>query len=263
MKNFKKFISLILSCAMVIGLSITACGFTSSDEPWSSEERVNSLNVSRSIDEYDYSYDAEENCYTVKTVSGSTVEVAVSENCRDQVNLNEILSFANDPSLQGGEKITINGIGTADTGSSDISNYALPRERLFTYTTKKQIQKKNTVLADYFITSVARGETSTLNAEFKVTLSPKVSGETPYVDLELGGDVTIRIGITEQFAGPPEYPNNPNNYNCREYRVKFLGDIYNWTQTRSDSRGYVLGTKSGTAEVPVSYLRYSIDRTVQ
>ena len=95
----------------------------------------------------------------------------------------------------------------------------------FTYNTEKQLQKSNYVLRDYFIISVARGAASTLSAEFTATVSPKISGETPYVDLEIGGDLTLQIGVERKFTGPPEFPNNPNNYNSREYRVKFSGTL--------------------------------------
>lgn len=259
MKN--RFLSFLLSCLVIMGLSIPVWASVPVTEPSLNEARVESLNAHRTLGEYNYSYNAENNSYIVETVSGTTVEIIVPEDCRNFVSLDQILAFSDDPLLRGGERIIISEVCTSTTPSI-LGNDILPFERLFTYNTEKQLQKSNYVLRDYFIISVARGAASTLSAEFTATVSPKISGETPYVDLEIGGDLTLQIGVEREFTGPPEFPNNPNNYNSREYRVKFFGDSYKWTQTRNDSRGYVLGTRTGTFEVPTYYLEYCIDHSV-
>ena len=77
MKN--RFLSFLLSCLVIMGLSIPVWASVPVTEPSLNEARVESLNAHRTLGEYNYSYNAENNSYIVETVSGTIISTVVPE----------------------------------------------------------------------------------------------------------------------------------------------------------------------------------------
>lgn len=110
---------------------------------------------------------------------------------------------------------------------------------------------------NYFVISVAKGQTTTLTRAFEQTIGTSLKVGTPFeITAELKKSVTARYETTQKFAGPPE----TSAYNSREYRVQFYARTCTWTQRQVDIQtGKTVASKTGQADVPSKYLLYSLE----
>ncbi len=106
----------------------------------------------------------------------------------------------------------------------------------------------------HFLLSAAKGVSTTLGADFEVTIQPTITSGTPYIPLSLGTSFVVRISTTKTFSGPPE----ASPYNCRSFYCKIRMQEYEWTQERSIYTT-LESIRSGTFEKAVGYRVYSID----
>ena len=114
-----------------------------------------------------------------------------------------------------GDTIIIYDVGYASSddkdalqGSSErLGRYNYPTS--YSYGTEWEAQ-------NYFVISVAKGQTTTLTRAFEQTIGTSLKVGTPFeITAELKKSVTARYETTQKFAGPPE----TSAYNSREYRV--------------------------------------------
>lgn len=110
---------------------------------------------------------------------------------------------------------------------------------------------------DYFLTSVAKGETVTPTRAFRQKVLMAVTGDTPYDEAALGDSLTAAYDTKEKFTGPPE--SSPDN--SRTYYVRFYVQKKSWTQTRFWN-GKQHGVRSGTVFVPTRYELVFVDSKV-
>lgn len=189
---------------------------------------------------------------------GYNINLEISESVKDQLSESEIMEIAN----EGKEDTTITIHEVVEL--PEINEDSFIQERLvivpnFRIETSKSYTGSNKVLADKFVISVAKGQTTTLSRTFTHSVELSISGSYySLVDLGLKQTVTATYSTTHQFSGP-----TTGSYNSREFRVKFYGDTGKYTQkkVRIDN-GSVTGTKTGTFTEPKKYAMYSIDKNI-
>ncbi len=190
------------------------------------------------------------------TEDGIDVTVVVPKEIVKDINNDELQFLINSEQLRDGDSINVHEVVSLDeeTYKSSIEKQG----RLF--------YNYNTILnygseykaQDYFVISVAKGQTTTLSSKFSKTLSVNFGVDVPYVKADIGNSVTSEYSITHKFEGPSS---SNSYYNSREYRVQFYAKTVNWKQEKISS-GKVIETRTGVANVPTKYLCYSIDRRV-
>jgi beta-lactamase regulating signal transducer with metallopeptidase domain len=112
---------------------------------------------------------------------------------------------------------------------------------------------------NFFITSVARGQTLRLTSAFSQTQSVSITvgtgKDSPFsMSAGLSDSITATRSTQHDFAGPPE----GGLANSREFRVRFYYEEINWTQVRD----YWIGgttTRTGTGTRPTRYFFFSTD----
>lgn len=126
--------------------------------------------------------------------------------------------------------------------------------------TEKKVINANTVYADHFVISAAKGQTVRLTSTWTKELAASVSGEGGGA-LSLNATVSKTYTKQDEFVGPPESSAN----NTREYRVRFYADTgtykgykYPGAQDFPEMRTYF----SGTFVNPLRFASYSIDRKI-
>lgn len=150
-----------------------------------------------------------------------------------------------------GDTIIIYDVGYASSddkdalqGSSErLGRYNYPTS--YSYGTEWEAQ-------NYFVISVAKGQTTTLTRAFEQTIGTSLKVGTPFeITAELKKSVTARYETTQKFAGPPE----TSAYNSREYRVQFYARTCTWTQRQVDIQNgeKSVASKTGQADVPSKY----------
>lgn len=172
----------------------------------------------------------------------------------NEVGAEEIESLISGRNFNNGDVITIQNIGYL----TDVETPS-PQPRLFeSYETDIWWRGSEWEAQDYFVTSVAKGQTKTLSAKFSKTLSTGLTAGEAYVTAEIGASITVEYDMTVEFKGPPE----DSACNTREYRVQFYARTVKFDQYMYDMWGNLEGVKSGTANVPTRYLEYNIDHVV-
>lgn len=181
-----------------------------------------------------------------------TVNVAMPREYLGEMSEQELLDIAINEDLQDGERINIHHVGYAEQGSG-----CSPRG-LYTFQTNLTKSGSEWAAQNFFIISVAKGATKTLQAALTQKLSIGITAGTPYsITAELDYSVSAYYSVTLQWKGPPE----GSPYNSREYRVQFYAQTYRWVQDRY-LVGVHAGQVSGTLNKPTRYAEYSIDRTI-
>lgn len=138
--------------------------------------------------------------------------------------------------------------------------------------TTKNIISNDYEVADYFVTSVAKGEEYILEKEWSVSVSGSYEGSVFDEDkLGINAGVDIKYMQKKSFSGPDE----GSIYNSREYRVKVIGEYGTYEQT-ADIYSYESSlpitllfpfyeyteSRTGTYLVPKRYFSYSIDHKI-
>ena len=153
-----------------------------------------------------------------------------------------------------GDTIIIYDVGYASSddkdalqGSSErLGRYNYPTS--YSYGTEWEAQ-------NYFVISVAKGQTTTLTRAFEQTIGTSLKVGTPFeITAELKKSVTARYETCLTF------PCRAYFIYGREYRVQFYARTCTWTQRQVDIQtGKTVASKTGQADVPSKYLLYSLD----
>lgn len=125
----------------------------------------------------------------------------------------------------------------------------------------KNGKKTQTLSADKFIISVAKGETKKLSKKWSFSLKLNISGSTPFKLNELGLEaaITYTSDVGTEYQGPPE----SSKYNSREYRVRYYNHSGTWEQKMYGMDGKtILDTRKGSFKEPSRYDSYSVDKTI-
>lgn len=206
------------------------------------------------------SFASEASCIEIKVDENTVVYATIPRKYIYQISEDELLQIAIVDNLKNGDRINIEEIGLV---SEEISTEQMITGEMvqplldwnITHDTTRTLITANVVMADDFIISVARGETAELSKRYTNTIKQEISGSYYKLTTKLTGSVTCTYEITKTWTGPSE---NATNVNSREFRVKYLGDKYSYSQSRYID-GYHSGTKSGTVIIPTKYASYSID----
>jgi len=183
----------------------------------------------------------------------TTILVFVPSEYQSLISEQEMIDIAIRDGLQDGEIITFYEVGETEIPES-ISPFSLP-----TFVTTRSNFSSEWAAQNYFVISVAKGQTTTLISKFTQTLIAGITAGTPYsITAELKATITAEHSITQQFVGPPEN----GIHNTREFRVQFYAHNFNWTQEHYNMYGIHVGTRSGTGHEPTRWASYSIDRTI-
>lgn len=182
------------------------------------------------------------------------ITIIIPSEFANEVGAEEIELLISGRDLNNGDVITIQNVGyVADVVTPGV------QPRLFeSYETDIWWRGSEWEAQDYFVTSVAKGQTKTLSSKFSRTLSTGLTAGEAYVTAEIGASITVEYDITIEFQGPPE----ESACNSREYRVQFYARTVKFDQYMYDMWGNLEGVKSGTANVPTRYLEYNIDHMV-
>lgn len=132
-----------------------------------------------------------------------------------------------------------------------------PRFVIATVITKKTITKPRYVYGDYFVASVGKGATFTLQTEWSKTLSFFVTHSDAKAPLQLSDSITKTYSVGVTFTGPPEN----SSYNSRSYRVRFFAEDGTYEGYRVHDTGQTLNI-SGTFRNPIEYSAYTVDSNI-
>lgn len=195
---------------------------------------------------------------TILTESNTekNIQVEISEKVRDKVSQEEIDDLINE--ADDGDVILIHDVIYSEEDNEIDNNMIRPMIDSFRYTkTTKSNVKTNQNLGSKFVCSVAKGQTKTINATYKMSATVKGTYDN---FLEITGKRSVSYTVEDEFTGPK------GSKNSREYRVKFIGDKGNYTQKLYEIIGpkqSVIRTHKGTYTTPKKGLMYSIDRTIK
>ena len=184
------------------------------------------------------------------------IQVEISEKVRDKVSQEEIDDLINE--ADDGDVILIHDVIYSEEDNEIDNNMIRPMIDSFRYTkTTKSNVKTNQNLGSKFVCSVAKGQTKTINATYKMSATVKGTYDN---FLEITGKRSVSYTVEDKFTGPK------GSKNSREYRIKFIGDKGNYTQKLYEIIGpkqSVIRTHKGTYTTPKKGLMYSIDRTIK
>lgn len=200
------------------------------------------------------SFASNDKTLAIEVNENTTVYATIPAQYVSEISETELKEIAIADNLANGERIIIEEIGVVEQDNESVETVQPCLDWTVTIETEKELISKNHVMKDDFIISVAKGETATLTKTYNGSVSQSISGSYYSLDAELKGTVSCTYSMTKVWNGPSE----SSSYNSREFRVKYLGDKYSYTQKRCLD-GYVSGTKSGTVTIPTKYASYSID----
>ena len=195
---------------------------------------------------------------TILTESNTekNIQVEISEKVRDKVSQEEIDDLINE--ADDGDVILIHDVIYSEEDNEIDNNMIRPMIDSFRYTkTTKSNVKTNQNLGSKFVCSVAKGQTKTINATYKMSATVKGTYDN---FLEITDKRSVSYTVEDKFTGPK------GSKNSREYRIKFIGDKGNYTQKLYEIIGpkqSVIRTHKGTYTTPKKGLMYSIDRTIK
>lgn len=159
---------------------------------------------------------------TILTESNTekNIQVEISEKVRDKVSQEEIDDLINE--ADDGDVILIHDVIYCEEDNEIDNNMIRPMIDSFRYTkTTKSNVKTNQNLGSKFVCSVAKGQTKTINATYKMSATVKGTYDN---FLEITGKRSVSYTVEDKFTGPK------GSKNSREYRIKFIGDKGNYTQ---------------------------------
>ena len=249
MNNMKKLMMLMCVCTLLANLlAFSACAHEVKTQESNGEEVVSHQTEAVMIQE------------EVTSQAGVTVTVEYPEELASFISEEEIKDIILEQDLSNGARIILWDVGTSG-GATPA--YAPPaRTPLFQYSGKKTKTASNVVLAKKFLLSVARGQTVSLSVERKFSCGTSFAPIIPYSTVQFAPtfdasvNAVFTVGYT--FTGPGNLSTN----NSRSYYVHFMGDKYNWTQTKTNIRDGYQETRSGTASCPTIYKVYAIDEKI-
>lgn len=195
---------------------------------------------------------------TILTESNTekNIQVEISEKVRDKVSQEEIDDLINE--ADDGDVILIHDVIYSEEDNEIDNNMMKPMIDSYRYTkTTKSNVKTNQNLGSKFVCSVAKGQTKTIKATYKMSATVKGTYDN---FLEITGKRSVSYTVEDKFTGPK------GSKNSREYRIKFIGDKGNYTQKLYEIIGpkqSVIRTHKGTYTTPKKGLMYSIDRTIK
>lgn len=245
----KKLMMLMCACTLLANLlAFSACAHEVKTQESNGEEVVSHQTEAVMIQE------------EVTSQAGVTVTVEYPEELASFISEEEIKDIILEQDLSNGARIILWDVGTSG-GATPA--YAPPaRTPLFQYSGKKTKTASNVVLAKKFLLSVARGQTVSLSVERKFSCGTSFAPIIPYSTVQFAPtfdasvNAVFTVGYT--FTGPGNFSTN----NSRSYYVHFMGDKYNWTQTKTNIRDGYQETRSGTASCPTIYKVYAIDEKI-
>ena len=185
----------------------------------------------------------------------TNITVVIPKSLESDVTAAEIDELIRNQDFNDGDVVTI--IDAGYVNNEETVQPQTSRERVETTLT----EGKEYEAQDYFVISVAKGQTTRLTSKLSKTLTVNFSsGDNPYISAEIGGSLTAEYSVEQEFSGPPE----SGTANSREYRVQFYAKTVRWVQNKYDNYdNSLIGRKSGTAHVPTKYLLYATDYIVK
>ncbi len=201
--------------------------------------------------------------FTINTGNRKNVDVRVPLSLSKLLTEDDIISLAydyrQDPTVTAINIIDVGYQNTADLQT--FSAYATASSGIKTekkYDMSKGAKKKYAA-KDYFITSVAKGETITLKKSVSGSLSLEVSGSFwDKAALKLKGSISTTIEAGKTYQGPPE----SSTANSREYRLRFYSYHGTFRQYKVDSQNQPYDVKNGSFKEPASWASYSVDHKI-
>ena len=156
--------------------------------------------------------------------------------------------------FQGGETITIHEVAYIET-----YNYKNTESHIIFSNFWSVTNRLGTSFQDFFITSIARGQTMTLTQEALQTLmEERIFYSVDSITGEPIHRVIARHIKTYQFQGPSEM----GFHNSREFRIQFYSENVIWSETRVNNLIGTQRTSDGVKIQPIRFILYSIDRTI-
>ena len=197
----------------------------------------------------------------LRLINGEEINIIIPQEFKDTFTQENVKDIISDNNLKGGETITIHNVIVTETEPITESNEG---RIIYNYSTSITYTGTEKALSnDYFIISVAKGATKKLTSNFSQTVTTKIdvgTGKDSPFQLSGGLESKATYSQTKErtFSGPPE----GGKANSREYRVKFYGRTFNWTQTRTTILTGTRVTNKGTGLQPTKALEYSIDHSI-
>jgi hypothetical protein len=162
--------------------------------------------------------------------------------------------------IQDGDIVTIYEVGSVEQSSvvtrkpsRAASTSGLTGSVKTTLTYGKEYKTSN-----FFVISVAKGQTTTLAKEFSQTLTTNFAVGNAFVKADIGGSLSVKCSKSEKFKGPEAN----SKYNSREFRIQCYARRVDWVQKKYNLFNKLVETRSGTAYSPTRYLMYSIDHKI-
>lgn len=192
---------------------------------------------------------SDQNDVEIRLDKNTNITITIPKEYESMLSEQDLLDIALDEGLEDGQHINIHQVETVN--QTEIT----PRWVVInSYPTTLTPVGSEWTAQNYFLISVAKGQTTTLEENYSKTLGTEIIGSYYSLTGELNARVTASYTTTYEFKGPPE----SSYYNSREYRVRFYAQTYNFTQHHYMS-GMYIGTKTGTIKKPTRWLSYSID----
>ena len=186
-----------------------------------------------------------------------------------QININNIVEIENDKSSSEVEKIT-NTMSIAPEVSDiqsqwEWSDLYVEWDNTYYYDTSCG-NRTEYIAADFFVISVAKGQTQKLTKTWTQSMTTSASVNVGAAYGGVSGSVTGGISntITCSYSAEIVWSSDgmKSGFNSREFRVRFFENRGTWHQ---EATGWPSGHTSyarGTFKKPIKYLEYSIDHTV-
>lgn len=137
---------------------------------------------------------------TILTESNTekNIQVEISEKVRDKVSQEEIDDLINE--ADDGDVILIHDVIYSEEDNEIDNNMIRPMIDSFRYTkTTKSNVKTNQNLGSKFVCSVAKGQTKTINATYKMSATVKGTYDN---FLEITGKRSVSYTVEDKFTGP-------------------------------------------------------------
>lgn len=109
---------------------------------------------------------------------------------------------------------------------------------------------------DTYITSVAKGQTKTLEAAMKITRKLELSGSYYSMSVTNGFSATVIFKTKVKYSSE----NMAAGTNCRKFYIRTYKQNYKRTQTKVNAKtNAIMGKKTATIKKPSSSAEYSVD----
>lgn len=235
---FKKSMSFVFALAFIMGINTVTPSLVYAD---SNEENVSYHKVHNSA-------------------------FGVDVNVKDGVDISEksitsILANVNKSDRGNVTIVFVKKIPPKKTKNEYKSNLIMPRGSSFYYT--KHIEDDSYITNKKYLTSVAKGMTSTLSSAVTMSADVKVKGSVEAnflefvkgkIESEFGTGISETISTTYEFTGPPE----SSEYNSRIYYAGIINDkgYYKVWKWRNDK-------KIVRFTIPKEMVIYNVDKKIK